>query len=269
VALPISFLSDYGYDDEFAGVCRAVIARIAPDAVVVDLTHAVTPHSVAEGAAILARALPFAPVGVALAVVDPGVGSDRRAVAVRSAREGRLLVGPDNGLLAEALDEAGGATEAVDLAFSPVRLDPVSATFHGRDVFAPVAAHLAVGAELRDVGDEIDADTLAPSPLPGPQVVPSGILAHVVTIDRFGNVALDVRPARFPDTGLRRGRPVEVLIGGTARRAAHGDTFSDVAPGELILHEDSWASLALAVNLGSAAAELGLNVGDEVTLRPA
>ncbi len=269
MALPITFLSDYGYDDEFAGVCRAVIAGIAPGAPVIDLTHGISPHGVAEGAAVLARALPYTPVGVHLAVVDPGVGSQRRAVAVRAARDDRILVGPDNGLLAPALDEVGGAAEAVDLVFSPVRLDPVAATFHGRDLFAPAAAHLAAGSALREVGDAIDPDTLSPSPLPDPQVVPSGVLAHVISVDRYGNVALDVRPARFPDTGLRPGRPVEVLLEGRTQRAAYVETFSDVAPGRLILYEDSYACLALAINLGAAAGELGVAVGDEVTLRPA
>ena len=148
MARPITFLSDYGADDEFAGVCRAVIARIAPEATVIDLTHGVRRHAVRQGATILANALPFAPPGVHLAVVDPGVGTPRRAVAVRAACEDRLLVGPDNGLLWPAIERLGGAVEAVDVSLSPLRLEPISATFHGRDIFAPVAAHLAQGAPL-------------------------------------------------------------------------------------------------------------------------
>jgi S-adenosyl-L-methionine hydrolase (adenosine-forming) len=268
-ALPIAFLSDYGYDDEFAGVCRAVIAGIAPDAPVNDLTHAIRRHAVAEGAAVLARSMPYTPPGVLLAVVDPGVGSERRGVAVRAAGSDRFLVGPDNGLLAPALDALGGASEAVDLSLSPVRLHPVSATFHGRDIFAPVAAHLAAGTPLGELGEAIDPGSLAPSPLPSPQIVPSGVLAHVVAIDGFGNATLDFRGERASETGLRPGRPVEVVAGGVVREVPFAVAFSDVAPGGLILYEDSYASLALAVNLGSAAADLGLAVGDEVTLRPA
>ncbi len=150
--LPITFLSDYGYDDEFAGVCRAVIARLAPGATLIDLTHGIPRHDVRAGAAVLENALPYAPPGVHLAVVDPGVGSARKAVAVAAAEEGRLLVGPDNGLLWPALERFGGAMAAVDLTLSPQRLEPLSATFHGRDIFAPVAAALASGTPLAAVG---------------------------------------------------------------------------------------------------------------------
>ena len=147
--LPITFLSDYGDEDEFAGVCRAVIAQIAPEAPLIDLTHGIGRQRCRQGALALANALPFCPPGVHLAVVDPGVGADRRPVAVTTMEEGRFLVGPDNGLLAPAIERLGGAARAVDLANSPFRLEPVSATFHGRDLFAPVAAHLALGAQAR------------------------------------------------------------------------------------------------------------------------
>ena len=148
---PITFLSDYGYEDEFAGVCRAVIAQIAPGAPLIDLSHGIARQDIRQGAILLANALPSCPPGVHLAVVDPGVGSERRAVAVAAA-EGRFLVGPDNGLLSRALERLGGALDAVDLSRSPFRLEPVSATFHGRDLFAPVAAHLALGARLDEAG---------------------------------------------------------------------------------------------------------------------
>ena len=158
MARPITFLSDYGYDDEFAGVCRAVIAGIAPEATVIDLTHGVPRHAIRQGATILANALPYASPGVHMAVVDPGVGSPRRALAVRVASEDRVLVGPDNGLLWPAVEHLGGAVEAVDVSLSEFRLEPISATFHGRDVFAPVAAHLALGASLPDAGVVVAAD---------------------------------------------------------------------------------------------------------------
>jgi S-adenosyl-L-methionine hydrolase (adenosine-forming) len=149
-ARPITFLSDYGDEDEFAGVCRAVIARIAPDAPLIDLAHGIPRHDVRRAAVALADALPYAPPGVHLAVVDPGVGTERRAVAVRVAAQQRILVGPDNGLLWPATVVLGGPADAVDLARSPLRLEPVSATFHGRDVFAPAAAGLALGASLSE-----------------------------------------------------------------------------------------------------------------------
>ena len=159
-ARPITFLSDYGYDDEFAGLCRAVIAGIAPDVRIIDLTHGIRRHAVTEGAAVLANALPYTPAGVHLAVVDPGVGSTRRAVALRVADDDRVLVGPDNGLLWPAAQKLGGVVEAIDLELSPFRLEPVSATFHGRDLFAPVAARLAAGAAFAEAGEAIDPATL-------------------------------------------------------------------------------------------------------------
>jgi hypothetical protein len=253
VALPITFLSDYGYEDEFAGVCRAVIARIAPDARLVDLTHGVPRHAVGEGAAILAAALPFAPAGVHLAIVDPGVGSPRRAVAVRVADEGRILVGPDNGLLWPAIERFGGAPEAVDVSLSPLRLEPISATFHGRDIFAPVAAHLATGFALRDAGEPLEVAELVrlershATVEPGPLVV-----AHVVRADRFGNLILDL---------------AETAGGG--HQGAYARTFADVGEGALLLYLDSSGSLALAVNRGSAAELIGAGPGDKIALRPA
>ena len=155
-ALPISFLSDYGDEDEFAGVCRAVIRQIAPDAPIIDLTHGIGRQGIRHGALALANALPFCPPGIHLAVVDPGVGTDRRPVAVTTMEEGRFLVGPDNGLLWPAIERFGGAARAIDLAGSPFRLEPVSATFHGRDLFAPVAAHLALGARLDEAGAKFE-----------------------------------------------------------------------------------------------------------------
>ncbi len=268
MARPITFLSDYGYEDEFAGVCRAVIARIAPDAAVIDLTHGIEPHAVAQAAAVLASALPFAPPGVHLAVVDPEVGSPRRAVAVVVGSDERLLVGPDNGLLWPAIERLDGVTAAVDVSLSPFRIQPVSATFHGRDVFAPVAAHLARGAELHQAGEEIDAESLARLELPRPAIEADRVVAHVISTDRYGNVALDLVDRHLPRTGLKLGRPLTVEVRGTARQAVFTSTFADVAPGELILHEDSHRSLALAVNRGSAAETLGLDPGDQVTLRP-
>jgi S-adenosyl-L-methionine hydrolase (adenosine-forming) len=266
---PITFLSDYGYEDEFAGVCRAVIARIAPDAAVIDLTHGIPRHAVEQGAVVLANALPFAPAGVHLAVVDPGVGSPRRAVAVGVATEDRVLVGPDNGLLWPAIERFGGATEAVDVSLSDLRLEPISATFHGRDVFAPVAAHLAQGMSLPEAGEGIDPDSLIRIQAPEPTIEAGRVTAHVRALDRFGNAELDLADRHLPQTGLRMGSPVAVEVAGTAHEAVFTLTFADVPDGGLLLYEDSNGSLAIAMNRGDAASELGLELGAEVILRPA
>jgi S-adenosylmethionine hydrolase len=264
---PITFLSDYGADDEFAGICKAVIARIAPDARVVDLTHGIARHDVRQGAAVLANALPFAPPGVHLAVVDPEVGTERRAVAVRVAEEDRVLVGPDNGLLWPAVERLGGAVEAVDVSRSPLRLEPISATFHGRDVFAPVAAHLSLGARLSEAGERIQAESLVRLEASQPSIGSDGVVAHVVSVDGFGNAALDLADHQLPATGLRMGRSVAVRAQGRTHEAMFTLTFADVGEGELLVYLDSSRQLALAVNRGSAAAELSLAPGDEVVLR--
>jgi S-adenosylmethionine hydrolase len=266
---PITFLSDYGYEDEFAGVCRAVIARIAPDARVIDLTHGIERHAVERGAVVLANALPYAPAGIHLAVVDPGVGSPRRALAVRATSEDRVLVGPDNGLLWPAIERLGGVAQAVDVSLSAFRLEPISATFHGRDVFAPVAAHLAGGAALADAGEQIGAESLTRIEIPQPSIEEGRVVAHVVSVDRYGNVALDLAERHLPETDLRLGRPVSVETAAGTRSAAFALTFADVPAGDLLLYLDSYGSLALAVNRGDAAGDLGIDPGGEVVLRPA
>jgi S-adenosylmethionine hydrolase len=264
---PITFLSDYGYEDEFAGVCRAVIAQIAPGAPLIDLSHGIARQDVRQGAIVLANALPSCPPGVHLAVVDPGVGSARRAVAVAAA-EGRFLVGPDNGLLSRALDRLGGALDAVELSRSPFRLEPVSATFHGRDLFAPVAAHLALGARLEEAGQSIDPASLATLDLPTPAVGPDEIVAHAIHIDGYGNVTLDLDASMLADGPLRPGEELEVRAPDGRFEGVWARTFTDVDSGEVLLFEDSSGSLALAVSGGSAAGLMDLAPDREVTLRP-
>jgi S-adenosylmethionine hydrolase len=239
----VTFLSDYGPGDEYAGVVHGVIATLCPDARIIDLGHGVPPQDVRTGARRLARALPFVPAGVHLAVVDPGVGSARRALALRVGD--RWLVGPDNGLLMPAAERLGGVDEAFDVGASPWRMEPVSATFHGRDIFGPVAGHLARG--------ERPADRIDPATLTRLPDLPAGKV-HVVEVDGFGNLITD---AALPDAESLRinGRQVTV-----------GRTFSDVAPGELVLYEDSAGEVALAVNGGSAAAALGVRAGDVLEL---
>jgi S-adenosylmethionine hydrolase len=264
----ITFLSDYGHDDEFVGVCHAVIAGICPEARVIDLTHGIPRHDVRAGALVLRSALPYLPSGIHLAVVDPDVGAERRAVAIRAADD-RLLIGPDNGLLSLAAQLAGGVVEAVDIARSPFRLEPVSATFHGRDIFAPVAARLAAGAALAEAGEPCDPDQLVSLELPRPRLEDGTLIARVVYIDRFGNVALGVEHDELADTGLKLGRPVELEVGtGTTHQAHFARTFADVGPGELMLYEDAQHRLAVAVSHGSAGTHLGVSVDDELRITP-
>ncbi|MGK2939879.1 MAG: SAM hydrolase/SAM-dependent halogenase family protein [Solirubrobacteraceae bacterium] len=262
---PITFLSDYGHDDDFVGVCHAVIARGAPDARVVDITHGVPRHDVRTGALVLRRAVPYAPPGVHLAVVDPGVGGARRAVAIRCAKEDRLLVGPDNGLLALAAERFGGAYEAVDVGRSPHRLEPVSATFHGRDLFAPVAAALAAGAPLGDAGSWVETESLATLDLPAPRRDGATLLAHALGFDRYGNVTLEISHDWLIEHGLKIGRALTV----NGHPATYGLTFADVAPGALLVYEDAYRTLALAVNRGSARDLLALDLDDELRVAPA
>jgi S-adenosylmethionine hydrolase len=261
----ITFLSDYGHDDDFVGVCHGVIARIVPDARIIDVTHGIARHDMRSGALILRRALPYFPAGVHLAVVDPEVGGDRRALAVRTAEEDRILVGPDNGLLILAIERFGGAVEAVDVSRSRHRLEPSSATFHGRDLFAPVAAHLAAGAALAGTGDPIDTAELTDLRMPTARLDDGQLVAHALAFDRFGNVTLDVEHGELPESGLRLGHPVLV----NDHPAHYATTFADVPPGTLLLYEDAYRTLALAVNRGSAAQHLGLDLDAEVRIRPA
>lgn len=258
----ITFLSDYGLADGFAGICHGVIANICPGARVIDITHGVPRQDVRAGALILRTALPYMPIGVHLAVVDPEVGAERRAVALRVA-DGRLMVGPDNGLLSLAAQDGGGISEAVDIGSSSWRLQPVSATFHGRDIFAPVAARLAAGEELADAGRPCDPAELVRLDLPRASVDDGVLVAHAVYVDRFGNVQLDATHDDLHDAGLKLGHGV--LIGAHAARYLR--TFADARAGELLVYEDSSRMLAVAITQGSAAKRLGVAAGDEVRIR--
>ena len=258
----VTFLSDYGHDDDFVGVCHGVIARLAPDARILDVTHGVPRHDVRSGALVLRRALPFFPAGVHLAVVDPEVGAQRRAVALRCAEDDRILVGPDNGLLAPVAERFGGVVEAVDVARSPHRLEPLSATFHGRDLFAPVAARLAAGEPLAAAGEPIEATEIVALELPRAEVRDGGVVAHALAADRYGNVTLDAEHEQLAGSGLKLGRAVRV----NGRPAQYATTFADVPPGGLLLYEDAYRTLALAVNRGSALDALDLALDAEVRI---
>jgi S-adenosyl-L-methionine hydrolase (adenosine-forming) len=265
---PITFLSDYGYEDEFAGVCRAVISQIAPGAPLIDLTHGIGRQDVRQGAFALANALPSCPPGVHLAVVDPGVGTDRRAVAVAAA-EGRILVGPDNGLLSRALDRLGGGLDAVELSKSAFRLEPVSATFHGRDLFAPVAAHLSLGARLEEAGAAMDPSTLAGLDLPSALISAGEVVAHAIHRDGYGNVTLDLDASMLAEGPIRPGDRLAIDAPDGRFEAVWAKTFADVGPADVLLFEDSSGALALAVSGGDAAGLMNLAPDGEVKLKPA
>jgi S-adenosylmethionine hydrolase len=263
----VTLLTDYGADDDFVGVCHGVIRGIHPGAEIVDVTHGIKRYAVRQGALVLRNTLPYMPVGVHVAIVDPQVGTERRALALRTS-DGRVLVGPDNGLLSLAWGRCGGVEIAVDITRSPHRLEPVSATFHGRDIFAPVAAHLAAGAELADAGDPLDPDTLERVELPEPREEGDTVVAHALVLDHFGNVGLNVDHDRLAGTGITLGGRVSVEAGGEHYVATYAQTFADVEPGELIVYQDAYRALALAINRGDAARTLGIGVDSEIRLHP-
>jgi S-adenosyl-L-methionine hydrolase (adenosine-forming) len=248
----ITLTTDYGLSDGFAGVMHGVIARYAPWVRVIDVTHLVPPGEVSRGSAVLAQAVGHLPAAVHVGVVDPGVGTARRAVAI--ATPGGLLVGPDNGLLTAAADALGGATAAVRLTERSWFLPDVSMTFHGRDVFAPVAARLAAGVPMTGAGPAIDPDSLVRLPEPVVVVGDGYVEAEVLTVDRFGNVQLAA-----PGTVLD-GLGAQLEVGGV--RATRAETFADGQPGRLIAYVDSAGRVALAVNGGRAVVALAVSPGD-------
>jgi S-adenosyl-L-methionine hydrolase (adenosine-forming) len=263
----VTLLTDYGREDDFVGVCHGVMRSIEPDLRIIDITHGISRSAVREGALVLRNTLPFMPVGVHMAVVDPQVGTERRALGLRTG-DGRTLVGPDNGLLSLAWERCGGVELAVDITRSQHRLEPVSATFHGRDIFAPVTAHLAAGAELADAGDPLDPGALATVVLPEPRSEDGTLVAHALVLDRFGNVALNVGHEQLAGSGLTLGGTLELETGGERYLAKYAQTFADVTAGELLVYEDSYRTLAIAINRGDAASTLGLRPDAEVRMRP-
>ena len=262
----ITFLTDFGLEDDFVGTCHGVMKRISPDTQIIDITHGIRPGHVLQAALMLANTLPYMPAGVHLAVVDPGVGSGRRPLALRDA-EGRLYVGPDNGLLIPAADRFGGVAEAHELANPEYALDSVSRTFHGRDLFSPAAAHLSLGVALAQLGPPVDPEELVRLDLPQPEVGQSRIRAVVLGVDRFGNVALNLSREHLDSVSIVPGMRVELAARGNRYYAVAARTFADAPPGELILYEDSYRSVAIAVSRGSAAAVLGVEEGAEIVLQ--
>ncbi|MGH9056793.1 MAG: SAM hydrolase/SAM-dependent halogenase family protein [Acidimicrobiales bacterium] len=258
---PVCFLSDYGLDDEFVGVVHRVIAAAAPGVAVLDITHGVPAHDVRAGALTLWRALPWLVPCVVLGVVDPGVGTARRAVVVEVAGAGALLVGPDNGLLLPAALALGPVTTAVELE-PPERLSR-GATFDGRDLFAPAAARLAAGAEPGSLGRSVDPASLDGDALSEPERLAGGALAcEVLWVDRFGNAQLNARPS----DAERLGDTIEVALGDARVRARRAGAYADLGPGQFGLVHDSYGMLALSLDREPAASHLGLRPGDRVVL---
>jgi len=260
----VSFLSDHGHADEFVGVVKSVIRSIAPGVTVVDITHGIAAHDVRAGGLALARSAQYLCPGVVLASVDPGAGTARRLIAVEVGDGMSVLVGPDNGVLAPAVAMVGGASAVVELTETEYQLAPLGTTFAGRDVLAPVAAHLCTGVPLRALGPQIDPSTLVPGVLPLSRVEGDSVAGEVLWVDHFGNLQLNVGPDEIESMGS----PVVVRVGDATRTAVIVSAYGQIGPGELGLIVDSQGLLSLAIDRGSAAAELHASPGEQVELRP-
>ena len=257
----VSFLSDYGIGDEFVGVVKSVIRAIEPEVAVIDVTHEIPPHDVRAGSLALARAAQYLVPGVVLAVVDPGVGTDRRAVAVEVGSGESVLVGPDNGLLAAAVGMVGGADRVVALTNPDYHLPSPGATFAGRDVFAPVAAHLCAGVALEEFGPMIEPSSLQPGMIPLPFADGEAVAAQVLWVDRFGNAQLNVGPDDVEHLGER----LRLVMGARTRLARRATSFAELGS-EVGLVLDSYGLLAISLDRHPAAVDLGLSAGDEVKI---
>jgi S-adenosylmethionine hydrolase len=262
----ITFLSDFGLDDEFVGVVHGVIAKIAPEQTVIDLTHQIPPGDVRAGALALLRSIQYLPEGVVLAVVDPGVGTDRRAIAVES--PWGYFIGPDNGLLAPAVAMVGGAGRVVSLEDPRFILPAAGASFDGRDRFGPAAAVLASGqAQLEDLGPLVDGADLAPLLLPLAEAEGEGVRGEVWWIDRFGNAQTNLGPDDLAALGLAPGDTIAVEVGATAYEVPWVTAYGDVDHGETLLHVDSHGLIALAVREGKASDRMQLAGKTQVVIR--
>jgi S-adenosylmethionine hydrolase len=262
----ITFLTDFGVTDDLVGTCHGVMKRIAPEVEIIDITHGIARQQVLQGALVLRNTLPYMPEGVHLAVVDPGVGTDRKAIAVKSG-DGRLYVGPDNGLLIPAAERMGGIAEAWELTEPMYRLAPLSRTFHGRDVFSPAAAFLAGGLAPAELGPALDPDALERLDVPVPGISAGEIVAHVLIVDRFGNVQLNLMASDLEQVGIVPGTRIELEIGLERYYAVAARTFADVARGDIVLYEDSYRNISIAINVGDAASVISARPGDRVRIR--
>ena len=263
----VTFLSDYWLQDEFVGVCHGVMLRIAPQLKIVDVHHYILRQDIRHGAVVLKQSVQFLPDAVHLAVVDPAVGSSRKAIAITTG-EGAVFVGPDNGLMVPAAKSLGGIEAAYVITEEKYLLTPLSHTFQGRDLFAPAAAHIANGVEASELGPELPAEELVQLEIPQAWAHDDHLHAEVLQVDRFGNLQLNLEAHHLDDVGLV-GSDLEVRLEGHRLRVPHGHTFADVDIGEFVLCEDSYHYLSLAINKGDAAGRLQARAGSTVILGPA
>jgi S-adenosylmethionine hydrolase len=263
----VTFLSDYGLEDEFVGVCHGVMLKIAPDLRIIDIDHNVMRQHIRHGAVVLAQAIRFMPEATHLSVVDPSVGSERRAIAIRSS-SGQVLVGPDNGLMIPGAEECGGIDEAFELRNEKFLLSPISRTFQGRDVFAPAAAHVASGVDPSELGPRIESADLVRLEMPEPWVHDDHLHGEVLQVDRFGNLQLNIRLVDLEKVNLADNDLLEIRIEGHRLKVTLASTFSDVEPGEFVLIEDSYQQMSLAINNGDARARLRAGAGSTVIIGP-
>ena len=263
----VTFLSDYGLEDEFVGVCHGVMLRIKSDLRIIDVHHAILRQDVRHGAVVLAQAIKYLPPGVHLAVVDPTVGSSRRAVVLQSG-SGQLFVGPDNGLLIPAVEVVGGISGAWGVTNEDYLLKPMSKTFHGRDIFAPATAHLANGVDPSELGARVELDDLVEFQIPEAWTHDDHLHAEVLQLDRFGNLQMNFGRAQLEQVDLAGGDELEIRLEGHRLQVPLGKSFSDVNVGEFVLVEDSYEKLSLAVNNGDAAARLQAHAGSTIIVGP-
>jgi S-adenosyl-L-methionine hydrolase (adenosine-forming) len=262
----ITFLTDFGLQDDFVGACHGVMRSIAPEVEIIDITHGIPAGGILQGALVLENTIPYMPLGVHLAVVDPGVGGARRPLALRDT-EGRVFIGPDNGLLVRAAERDAPVAAAHELANSDSALPSVSRTFHGRDLFSPAAAHAALGVELAELGPPVDPEMLVRLDVPRPEFGASRIRATILYVDRFGNIQLNLTREHLEQAGVLPGMKLELELGAERYYAIAARTFGDARPGDIILYEDAYRNVSIAINRGSAAEMFGVEPGRELRIR--
>ncbi|HZD59342.1 MAG TPA: SAM-dependent chlorinase/fluorinase [Anaerolineae bacterium] len=261
----IGFLSDFGLEDEWVAACKGVMYQISPLSIILDISHEIPPFNIQKGALVLAASLPYCPVGVYMAVVDPGVGGSRRPLAVKVGR-GDILIGPDNGLLILAAEKLGGIELCVEITNRQYMLESVSPTFHGRDIFAAAAAHLSNGVDIAAVGPQVDPALLTGVPWPKPVIEPGRITCQIIDIDRFGTLRLSIDAPGFKELGISIGGSLWAKVSGHRHLMPFVETFEAVSAGEFLVIIDSANWVSIAQNLGSAAQQLGASIGDEAIL---
>lgn len=263
----ITFLSDFGLSDDFVGTCHGVIKSIAPGVEIIDITHGIRAHDILQGALVLEQTLPYMPLSVIMAVVDPGVGAERKPLALRTGDD-RFLVGPDNGLLSLAAARLGGTEEAVELVCSSYSLARVCKTFEGRDLFSPAAAHLCNGVAIDKLGPHVPVDDLTILEMPEPVVSGDEINATVSHIDSFGNIQCYLTTPELEQIGVKVGDKLNLTFGEETWQVPLVETFAEVAPDNLLLYEDSYQRITFAMNQGNAARVFQVSEGDQLSFRP-